>query len=53
MQSPSSRVEERVAQQLVASAPISRRAAGHTRVDLVYVDQQTQDRLSCRSRPPT
>lgn len=44
------RLEKRLAQRLAASPPLARRTAGSTRVDLVYLDEETQDHLNDSSR---
>ncbi len=47
MQNTRSRLEKRLAQLLAATPPLAvRHTAGHTNVDLVYVDEETQDRLN-------
>lgn len=50
MQNTRSRLEKRLAQHLATSAPLARRTAGSTRVDLVYLDEETQDPLNDSSR---
>lgn len=48
MQNTRSRLEKRLAQRLAASTPLAGRTAGSTKVDLVYPDEETQDRLDSR-----
>lgn len=51
MQNTRSRLEERLAKLLAATPPLAaRRAAEHTKVDLVYLDEETQDRLNSSLR---
>lgn len=50
MQNTRSRLEKRLAQQLAAPSRLARRTAGSMRVDLVYLDEETQDGLDNRSR---
>jgi len=39
-------LEKRLAKLLAATAPLAARHTGHTKVDLVYLDEETQDRLN-------
>ncbi|WP_158305602.1 MULTISPECIES: hypothetical protein [unclassified Nocardioides] len=51
MQNTRSRLETRLAKLLAATPPLAaRRTAGHTKVDLVYLDEETQDRLNSSLR---
>lgn len=47
MQKTRSRLEERLAQLLAATPPLAaRHTAEHSRIDLIYLDEEDQDRLS-------
>ena len=47
MQNTRSRLEKRLAQLLSTTPPLAARdTAGHIKVDLVYLDEETQDRLN-------
>ncbi|MEO5666066.1 MAG: hypothetical protein ABIR39_22580 [Nocardioides sp.] len=50
MQNTRSRLEKRLARQLAAPSRLARLTAGSTSLDLVYLDEETQDRLDSRSR---
>ena len=51
MQNTRARLEKRLAKLLAATAPLAaRHTAGHTKVDLVYLDEETQDRLTSSLR---
>lgn len=57
MQNTRSRLEKRLAKLLAATPPLAataplaaRHTAGHTKVDLVYLDEETQDRLNSSLR---
>lgn len=50
MQNTRSRLEKRLAQRLAASPRLARRTAGSTRVDLVYLDEETQNCVDRRLR---
>ena len=51
MKNTRSRPEKRLAKLLAATSPLAaRHTAGHTKVDLVYVDETTQDRLNSSLR---
>ena len=50
MQNTCSPLEKRLAQHLAASPRLARRTAGSMRVDMVYLDDMTQDRLDSRLR---
>ena len=50
MQNSRSRLEKRLARLSTPLALAARHTAGHPKVDLVYLDEETQDRLN-RSLP--
>lgn len=50
MQNTHSGLEKHLAQRLAVSPRLARRTAGSTRVDLVYLDEETQNRLDSRLR---
>jgi hypothetical protein len=51
VQNTRSRLEKRLAQLLAATPPLAaRHTAGPTKVDLVYHDEETQDRLNSSLR---
>lgn len=50
MQNTRSRLEKRLAKLLDATPPLAARHTGHTKVDLVYLDEETRDRLNSSLR---
>lgn len=49
MQNARSRLEHRLTQRLAASPPLARRQTENARVDLVYLDEETQEHLASGS----
>jgi len=51
VQNTHSRLEKRLAQLLATTSPLgARHTAGHTKIDLAYLDEETQDRLNSSLR---